>query len=98
MSKAIPEFKTYKAFLAHSQKMQRHYIAEETKRNEKLSKLWYEYKAKASKLGFHPLDRREIEDRSHQLRGMLARVEETHGDTPSQRSLWEARCAESVQS
>jgi hypothetical protein len=87
----IKDFKTYKAFLAYSQKMQRRYIAEETKRNEKLSKLWYDYKAKASKLGFHPLDRREIEDRRDQLRGMLARVEQTHGDTPGQRALWESR-------
>lgn len=83
--------KTYKAFIAYSQKMQRRYIAEETKRNEKLSKLWYDYKAKASKLGFHPLDRREIEARRDQLKQMLARVEQTHGDTPSQRSLWEMR-------
>ena len=68
----IRDFKTYKSFLAYSQKMQRRYIAEETKRNEKLSKLWYDYKAKASKLGFHPLDRREIDDRRYQLREMLA--------------------------
>lgn len=94
----ISSFKTYKSFLAYSQKMQRRYIAEETKRNKKLSELWYDYKAKASKLGFHPLDRREIEDRAHELRGMLARVEETHGDTPGQRALWEARRAEAVQS
>jgi hypothetical protein len=87
----IKDFKTYKSFLAYSQKMQRRYIAEETKRNEKLSKLWYDYKAKASKLGFHALDRREIEARRDQLRGMLARVEETHGDTPGQRALWESR-------
>ena len=84
MPAQIKDFKTYKAFLAYSQKMQRRYIAEETKRNEKLSKLWYEYKAKASKLGFHPLDQREISDRRYQLLDMLARVEETHGDTPGQ--------------
>lgn len=85
---------TYKQYLAHSQRMQRRYIAEEMKRNEKLSKLWYEYKAKASKLGFHPLDRREIEARSDELRQMLARVEDTHGDTPGQRALYEMRKTE----
>lgn len=89
-------FPTYEAFIAHSQRMQRRYIAEETKRNAKLSKLWYDYKAKASKLGFHPLDRREIQARSDELRMMLARVEETHGDTPGQRALWKARQAEAV--
>lgn len=92
----VDSFASYEDFIAHSQKMQRRYIADETKRNAKLSKLWYDYKAKASKLGFHPLDRREIEARSDQLRVMLARVEETHGDTPSQRSLWEMRQAEKV--
>lgn len=88
---------TYKQFIAHCQKMQRRYVADEMKRNAKLSKLWYDYKAKASKLGFHPLDRREIEDRAHELKQMLARVEETHGDTPGQRALWEARQSETVQ-
>jgi hypothetical protein len=64
---------TYKAFIAYSQKMQRRYIAEETKRNGKLLKLWYAYQAKASALGFHALDRSEIIERSNQLRNMLAR-------------------------
>lgn len=94
----VSEFKTYAAFIAHSQRMQRHYIAEEQKRNEKLLKLWYQYVAKASKLGFHPLSINEIVDRAHELRRMSARVEETHGDTPGQRALWEARQAEAVQS
>lgn len=84
----------YKQYLAHCQKMQRRYIAEETKRYQKLEKLWYDYKAKAAKLGIHPLERREIIARFDQLREMLARVEETHGDTPGQRALWEMRQAE----
>lgn len=87
---------TYKQYLARSRKMQLAYIAEETKRNARLSKLWYEYKAKASKLGFHPLDRSEIEARSDELRMMAARVDETHGDTPRQRALWEMRRAETA--
>lgn len=92
----VSSFKTFAAFIAHSQKMQRRYISEEQKRNAKLSKLWYDYKAKASKLGFHALDRREIEARADELRNMLARVDETHGDTPGQRALWEARRAETA--
>jgi hypothetical protein len=85
---------TYKQFLAQSQKMQRAYIAAETKRNAKLLTLWYDYQAKASALGFHALDRSEIIARRDQLNVMLARLDETHGDTPGQRALWEARQAE----
>lgn len=85
---------TYKGYLALSQRMQRKYIADERKRYTKLDKLWYDYKAKAAKLGIHPLDRREITARFDQLREMEARVEETHGDTPGQRALWQMRQGE----
>jgi hypothetical protein len=90
----MKEPRTYEAYIALSQKMQRKYIADERKRCTKLQKLWYDYKAKASKLGIHPLDRREIEARFDQLRVMEARVPDTHGDTPGQRALWAMRQAE----
>lgn len=87
---------TYKEFIAQCQDGQRKYIAEETARNAALLQLWYDYKAAASAIGFHPLDRSEIIARSDELRMMLARVDETHGDTPAQRALWEMRQAETL--
>lgn len=87
---------TYKQYLAKCRRLQLAYIAAETKRYQKLEKLWYDYKAKASKLGIHPLDRSEIRARFDQLRDMAARIDETHGDTPGIRALWEARQREAA--
>lgn len=83
---------TYKQYLAQCQRMQARYIADERKRYTKLMKLWRAYQAQAHKLGLHPLDRDEIEARFDELRGMEARIGETHGDSPSMRALYQMHC------
>ena len=87
----LPAPTTYPQYLAYCMEMQRRYIAEERKRIAKLRKAWDRYTKAAHALGLHPLERREIEERQDQLRTMQARISETHGDTPGQRALWDAR-------
>jgi hypothetical protein len=90
----LPAPATYPQYLAYCMEMQRRYIAEERKRIAKLRKAWDRYTKAAHALNLHPLDRREIEEREDQLRAMQARITETHGDTPGQRALWDARQTE----
>lgn len=79
---------TYEQFVAEAKAGQRQYIADERERYGRLKLLWQAYRQAAHELGLHALDRREIEDRFDQLRGMEARVDETHGDSPAMRSIY----------
>lgn len=85
---------TYAQYLRESQRLQRAYIRKEQSRMAWADKLWLHYKAAMQKLDLHPLTSTEIADRRRQLDSMLARVAETHGDTPGQRAIYEARYAE----
>lgn len=87
----LPAPTTYPQYLAYCMEMQRRYIAEERKRIAKLRKAFQRYEAAAAAIGLHALTRREIEERQDQLHTMQARIGETHGDTPAQRALWDAR-------
>lgn len=87
---------TYRQFLTQSQRAQAQYIRTERKRMAKLQRAWFAYVDYAASIGLHPLNRKEIEDRQRQLDDMERRIAETHGDTPTQRSIWEARQTETT--
>lgn len=80
---------TYEQFIIQSKAGQRQYIADERERYEQLMKLWRAYETAASReLNLHALDCSKIEARFDQLRGMEARVDETHGDSPGMRAIY----------
>ena len=82
---------TYEQFLAESIRLQKAYCVDEIVRYEKARELHRQYQADMAALGLHPLDQTEIGDRINQVRGMFARADETHGDTPAQKAIWESR-------
>lgn len=82
---------TYDQFVEESVTQQLAYVREERERMRKLDKAYIVYAAAAGKLGLHPLTPAEISERFHQLNGMEATVHDSHGDTPTMRSIYEAR-------
>jgi hypothetical protein len=87
---------TYEQFIADVQAKQRQYIVSERIRYERLKELWHAYDAAAGQLGLHALDRNEIGDRFDELRVMEAKIDETHGDTPTMRMHYEQHVAGSL--
>jgi hypothetical protein len=81
----------YSDYVRECQKRQREYILEQQKKMAKLRAALIRYEAAAAALGLHPLTRNEIQDRTRQLEGMAATVEETHGDSVAMRCAYEAR-------
>jgi hypothetical protein len=80
---------TYKQFLAEIRRKQLAYIASEGKKIAKANKLHYRYCAGMTALGLHPLTFNEIRNRQCELKDMRARVDQTHGDSPANRSIYE---------
>lgn len=85
---------TYAQFVKASRKGQAAYIRDERKRYAKARELFGQYNAAMGELGLHPLTSNEIYDRQRQLDGMEARIDETHGDTPAMRCLFEMQVAQ----
>lgn len=78
----------YAKFLKEGMKAQRAYIRGEQKRMAKARQLWARYDAAMRDLGLHPLVLNELVDRQKELEGMLANIEQTHGDTEGQRAIF----------
>lgn len=83
--------KTYAGYIAATQRAQRNYVLTEQARMRSAWKLYYKYVDAMSAIGLHPLERAELTARDDQLRAMLARVADTHGDTPCNRIMWAQR-------
>lgn len=81
----------YATFLRASQSLQAEHIRKERKRYKKALKLYDRYARLMGILELHPLRGRDIYDRLNQLNEMEKRIPETHGDTPGQRAVYEAR-------
>lgn len=71
----------YPAYIRAVQAKQRAYVRQEMARMEAARELWRTFAAGMAALNLHPLNAMEIEDRARELRRMLDRVEETHGDS-----------------
>lgn len=82
---------TYEAFLAESKRRQEEFITRELRKISRADAAFFQYKCKMADLGLHALTSLEIADRRRQLQDMHKRVDETHGDSPSMRSLYEVR-------
>lgn len=89
---------TYEDFISEVMEKQRSCIQEERKRYRTADRLFLDYKMKMETLGLHPLSLNEIFDRLRELDRMESRVEETHGDTPVNRILYESHEPQSIQS
>jgi hypothetical protein len=81
---------TYEKYIADAKAAQLNYCAIEQKRIARLEKLFDEYRQAAHAIGFHPLTPAECQMRKDELRVMIARVNETHGDTPASRAWYDA--------
>lgn len=81
----------YKTYIRESKKGEARYIRSERTRYKKLERAFDRYRAAAHALGLHARNGTEIFDRFRELDQMLARIDETHGDTPGQRALFESR-------
>jgi hypothetical protein len=81
---------TYKQFVRASQRKQAAHISKEHRRMERAYRLWLRYSADMHGLGLHPLTGIEITTRQSELDAMSARLEETHGDSPTMRYAYEA--------
>lgn len=86
---------TYEEYQAESMRRQRDYIQRQRLGMQTLDVIRQSnpealaYKRGASNLGYHPLTAEEITARIDQLADMEARIEETHGDTPTMRLMYE---------
>lgn len=90
-ARAIANPTTYLQFLVQSQHLQREYIKAEQAKIKKMWKAWDRYTAAAHALNLHPLNPAELSARETELARMLTDIPRTHGDTPTQRALWDAR-------
>lgn len=88
---------TYEQFIKDMQRQQAAYITAEERRVKKAVALWRKFKDDMHKLGLHPLNGTELNDRRRELIRMRADIPETHGDSAVMRWSFETSQKEAAE-